>query len=265
MDSIKNYYTNKNNTFKILIILLALTCAVLAFYCLKVNDLFLKYKNKYDNECVQTMTIMRSHQILSSEEKLTLDENKKLVDSINKRNDELKKENEEIKKQVNALKKEKDSIQSSNSELAKDNLELQKSLKKAASAGVTPQSYKIFDSEQLTANKSKGEYLGRFLGTAYTPSAEECGNNEGITSSGQPIIPGVSVAIDNKHWPYGTIFYVKGLGYTIAMDTGSAIKGKNRFDFAVLDKKFANELGQEYYDVYLVKMGNGKIDTSILS
>ncbi|WP_242856175.1 3D domain-containing protein [Ruminiclostridium josui] len=58
---------------------------------------------------------------------------------------------------------------------------------------------------------------------------------------------------------------MKGLGYTIAMDTGSAIKGKNRFDFAVLDKKFAYELGQQYYDVYLVKIGNGKISESIIN
>ena len=49
------------------------------------------------------------------------------------------------------------------------------------------------------------------------------------------------------------------------MDTGSAIKGKNRFDFAVLDRKFAYELGQQYYDVYLVKMGNGKIKESIMA
>ncbi len=49
------------------------------------------------------------------------------------------------------------------------------------------------------------------------------------------------------------------------MDTGSAIKGKNRFDFAVLDKKFAYELGQQYYDVYLVKIGNGKISESIIN
>ncbi len=49
------------------------------------------------------------------------------------------------------------------------------------------------------------------------------------------------------------------------MDTGSAIKGKNRFDFAVLDKKFAYALGQQYYDVYLVKMGNGKITEPIIT
>ena len=141
-----------------------------------------------------------------------------------------------------------------------DNIELQKTLKKAAASGITPQSYKIYDTEELMTNNTDRKYLGKFLGTAYTPSAEECGNNKGITSSGKPIIPGVTVAIDKKHWPYGTVFYIKGLGYTIAMDTGSAIKGKNRFDFAVLNKKFADTLGQQYYDVYLVKMGNGKLE-----
>jgi len=47
------------------------------------------------------------------------------------------------------------------------------------------------------------------------------------------------------------------------MDTGSAIKGKYRFDFAVFDKNFANKLGANYWDVYLVKMGNGKLKTSL--
>lgn len=44
------------------------------------------------------------------------------------------------------------------------------------------------------------------------------------------------------------------------MDTGSAIKGKKRFDFAVFDKDFANKLGTSYWDVYLVKLGNGKVE-----
>ena len=42
------------------------------------------------------------------------------------------------------------------------------------------------------------------------------------------------------------------------MDTGSAIKGKYRFDFAVFDRNFAKQLGTNYWDVYLVKLGNGK-------
>ncbi|QNU65678.1 hypothetical protein EHE19_012185 [Ruminiclostridium herbifermentans] len=264
MDGSDGYNINKSITIKVLMIFLVLACLVLSFYCIKMNNLFLKYKVKYDNECAQAMIIMKSNQSLSIRERMARDENKMLAESLNKQYNALKQENEKIKKEINELKQNRKKIEEQNNELLKDNLELQKSLKKAASVGLTPQSYKIYNSESLTNSNIKKEYIGKFLGTAYTPSVEECGNNKGITSSGHPIIPGVSVAIDKKHWPYGTIFYIKGLGYAIAMDTGSAIKGKNRFDFAVFDKNFAKALGNQYYDVYLVKMGNGKIDTSIL-
>lgn len=251
---------NKNYIFKILIIALVCTISVLSFYCIKINDIVGQYKEKYNNECVQAMFILKSNQSLTSNSNT----NKIQSDKLNKQNSELKKQNEQIKKEIENLKKQNSKLEESKKELIGDNLELQKSLKKAASVGVTPQSFKIYDGESLETSNKKGKYLGKFLGTAYTPSAEECGNNKGITSSGQPIIPGVSIAIDKKHWPYGTVFYIKGLGFTVAMDTGSAIKGQKRFDFAVLDKNFANELGHQYYDVYLVRMGNGKIDESIV-
>jgi 3D (Asp-Asp-Asp) domain-containing protein len=247
---------NKNYLYGFLLIALASTCAVLVIYCLNINNEINQYREKYKKECSQTVQILKSNQSLESSNKAQKDKLKQY--------DVLKKQNENMKKEMEDLKKQKEKLEAARNELVADNLELQKSIKKAASAGVTPQSYKIYNSENLRNSKGKGKYIGKFLGTAYTPSVEECGNNKGITSSGQPIIPGVSVAIDNKHWPYGTIFYIAGLGYTVAMDTGSAIKGKKRFDFAVLDKQFANELGQQYYDVYLVKMGNGKIDNTAL-
>ena len=255
---IKNY-----NTFvlKTLIILLTVTIAILAFFCFKVNDVVNLYKEKYDSECISAMMILKSNHSLTANSNSYKDQSQKL----NKENTELKKQNEKIKKELQTLKEKNQQLEASKKELSGDNLELQKSLKKAASAGVTPQSYKIYNGNTLETSNIKGKYLGKFLGTAYTPSSEECGNDKGITSSGLPIVPGVSIAVDKSHWPYGTVFYIKGLGYTVAMDTGSAIKGKNRFDFAVLDKKFAFALGEEYYDVYLVKLGNGKIDQSILS
>ncbi len=246
--------------FKVLTIALVLTSTLLAFFCIRVNNVVNQYKEKYDNECVQSMLIMKSNQSLTT----NTNNYKSQSDELNKLNNDLKKQNEQIQKELEELRKQNKQLEATKRELADDNLQLQKSLKKAAAVGVKPQSYKIYSGDNL-GNNTKRKYLGKFLGTAYTPSAEECGNNKGITSSGQPIVPGVSIAIDNTHWPYGTIFYIKGLGYTIAMDTGSAIKGKNRFDFAVLDKKFAYELGQQYYDVYLVKIGNGKISESIIT
>jgi 3D (Asp-Asp-Asp) domain-containing protein len=51
----------------------------------------------------------------------------------------------------------------------------------------------------------------------------------------------------------GTKFYIEGLGYVVAMDTGGAIKGKYRFDYAVFDRQYAKQLGRRKYKVYLVK------------
>jgi 3D (Asp-Asp-Asp) domain-containing protein len=45
------------------------------------------------------------------------------------------------------------------------------------------------------------------------------------------------------------------------MDTGGAIKGKNRIDFAVFDKAFAKKIGRRKFEVYLISIGNGKVDT----
>lgn len=263
MDKSDNLKLRISNTFvfKTLIILLTVTIAILSFFCFRFNNAVKLYKEKYDNECVSAMMILKSNHSLTANSNSYRDQSQKL----SQENLELKKQNEQIKKELQMLKEKNKELEAAKKELAGDNLELQKSLKKAASAGITPQSYKIYNGSTLETSNNKGKYIGKFLGTAYTPSREECGNNKGITSSGLPIVPGVSIAVDKKHWPYGTVFYIKGLGYTVAMDTGSAIKGKNRFDFAVLDKKFAYALGEEYYDVYLVKMGNGKIDQSILS
>lgn len=168
--------------------------------------------------------------------------------------------NEEILELIEELKSKNIELETINKELIEDNIELQNSLKTAASIGIKPQSYTNFEGINTRGSIERGEYIGKFLGTFYTPSAEECGNDKGITRSGHPIMPGVSIAIDKEHWPFGTIFYIKGLGYAIAMDTGSDIKGKYRFDFAVFDKDFATKMGKDYWDVYLVKLGNGNIE-----
>lgn len=173
-------------------------------------------------------------------------------DSASRGTDDLSIQLEKLKKQNSELSKQL-------KDLSNDNIALQNTLKMAASIGVKPQSYSLF--KQLTPRDTlnRGKYLGKFLGTAYTPSKEECGNDKGITKCGEPIIPGVSVAIDNSFWPFGTVFYIKGLGYTVAMDTGSAVKGKYRFDFSVLDRDFAMKLGSRQWDVYLIKMGKGSM------
>lgn len=187
--------------------------------------------------------------------------------SLEKENEGLKQnylkiaaQNEEFLKQMQEIKKVNDELVRRNKELLDDNIALQNSIKMAASVGIKPQNYNKFEGISSRGELKRGTYLGRFLGTAYTPSKDECGNNMGITNSGRPVVPGISIAIDNDYWPFGTVFYIKGLGYAMAMDTGSAIKGKYRFDFAVFDKKFAEALGKKHWEVFLVKMGNGYVE-----
>jgi 3D (Asp-Asp-Asp) domain-containing protein len=136
--------------------------------------------------------------------------------------------------------------------LVEQNIKLQNFLKEAAYVGIKPKNYNVADEVNEAVDFSKLEYIGEFEGTAYTPTAEECGNNLGYTASGKPIIAGVSVAVDNKYWKMGTKFYIEGLGFVVAMDTGSAVKGKYRFDYAVFDKKYALQIGRRKYKTYLV-------------
>lgn len=191
--------------------------------------------------------------LIASNKKLEKD-NKELRE----KNNALWAQNKEILAQIHVIRKINEQLIEKNKELEDDNIKLQNTLKKAASVGIKPQNYVMFDGISR-GMLNRGTYIGQFLGTAYTPSEDECGNNKGITNSGEPIVPGLSIAVDNNYWPFGTVFYIKGLGYAVAMDTGSAIKGKYRFDFAVFDKNFAIKLGQDYWDVYLVKLGNGKV------
>lgn len=144
-------------------------------------------------------------------------------------------------------------VAQNNERLIRANIELQNTLLKAAATGITPQNYNLPEDRETAVDYSKLEYVGEFEGTAYTPSPEECSNNLGYTASGKPIVPGVSIAVDTKYWKLGTKFYVEGLGYVVAMDTGNAVKGQYRFDYAVFDRSFAFKLGRQKWKVYLVK------------
>lgn len=199
---------------------------------------------------------------LAINEKKLKEENERLTTEIvqmKEKYTEASRGTEDLLKQLDDLKKSNAELEEKVKELTDDNIALQNSLKMAAAAGVKPQSFTLFEGLEQRDSLDRGEYLGKFLGTAYTPSKEECGNDLGITKSGGPIIPGVSIAVDDRYWPFGTVFYIKGLGYAVAMDTGSAVKGKYRFDFSVLDRGFAMQLGSRKWDVYLVRMGDGNV------
>ena len=184
----------------------------------------------------------KKHQVLDAE-KETLELAKEQI--------EIQKEQVELEKQQ--MLEEAELIAKNNLHLVEENIKLQQSLKIAASVGVTPQNYDEAEDVDSPVDYSKLEYVGEFEGTAYTPSVEECSNNLGYTASGKPIIAGVSIAVDTKYWKLGTKFYIEGLGYVVAMDTGNAVKGRNRFDYAVFDRDYALKLGRRKWDVYLVK------------
>lgn len=237
--------------------------AVVFFVCANNFTLLKAYKDLQNQllSTYQKMTSINAFNSNLSGQKAALD---KELAILNEENRKLKEDYEkasrgsiDMTQQLENIKKQNSELAKKNSDLIDENIALQNSLKIAASVGLKPQNYIVSDRLSPRDELNKGKYIGKFLGTAYTPSSEECGNNLGITNSGEPIIPGVTVAVDNKYWPFGTVFYIRGLGFTVAMDTGSAIKGKYRFDFSVLDKKFAQKLGSRKWEVYLVRMGNG--------
>ena len=165
---------------------------------------------------------------------------------------DVENQRQELAEEQERILSEAELVAQNNEKLIKENINLQNTLLKAAASGVAPQNYTIPEDSDSAVDYSKLEYVGEFAGTAYTPSPEECSNSLGYTASGKPIVPGVSIAVDSEYWKLGTKFYIEGLGYVVAMDTGSAVKGKYRFDYAVFDKSFALKLGRQKWKVYLV-------------
>lgn len=82
--------------------------------------------------------------------------------------------------------------------------------------------------------------------SAYTSSADECGNSKGITASGQPVSRGIVAA--PKNVPFGTRVMIAGKLYIVA-DRGGAIKvdkhGVYHFDVYVPTKKEAFQWGRK--------------------
>ncbi|MBQ9279514.1 MAG: 3D domain-containing protein [Clostridia bacterium] len=188
------------------------------------------------------------------------------VTTYNEKNEVLSNDQQEVEMAKQQIEEEKLQIVEQQEELAltaemlaknnqsiiEENMRLQDTLKIAASVGITPQNYNDADPADTAIDYTKLEYIGEFEGTAYTPSPEECSNSLGYTASGKPIVAGVSIAVDTSYWKLGTEFYIEGLGYVVAMDTGSAVKGKYRFDYAVFDRSFALKLGRRNWKVYKV-------------
>ncbi len=91
--------------------------------------------------------------------------------------------------------------------------------------------------------------------SAYTAGYESTGKrpgdkNYGITASGARVRPGI-VAVDPRVIPLGTKLYVEGYGYSIAADTGGAIKG-NKIDLYFENVSEAKKFGRRNIKVYVL-------------
>jgi 3D (Asp-Asp-Asp) domain-containing protein len=80
-----------------------------------------------------------------------------------------------------------------------------------------------------------------FEATAYTANCLGC---SGITKSGVPAdYTQNMLAADTRHYPIGTRFFWMG-DWHVVMDTGGAIKGRNRVDVLVRDVSTARKWGR---------------------
>ncbi len=91
--------------------------------------------------------------------------------------------------------------------------------------------------------------------TAYTAGYESTGKRPGdkyygITASGLRVRPGI-VAVDPRVIPLGTKLYVEGYGYSLAADTGGAIKG-NKIDLFFESVAEARKFGRKNIKVYVL-------------
>jgi 3D (Asp-Asp-Asp) domain-containing protein len=134
---------------------------------------------------------------------------------------------------------------------------------------IPQKSAKKFDHTKEKANREtvmalalpdlpRGSNLGEFTLTAYTAGHESTGKRPedvgyGITSSGETVADGVTIAVDPHVIPIGSRVYIEGIGYRIAQDTGSAIKG-HRIDVYMNDLEAARQFGiKKHVRVQLVK------------
>lgn len=151
-----------------------------------------------------------------------------------------------LQQQNNALLQENLEMLQKITEVTDENNALQKTVRLAALTGAAkPSSYRVVEAEVISRSTlPRGEHLGVWEGTVYTATPEETDNEPSISASGKLVAPGYTIAVDPKYWKLGTKFYIEGIGVVQAEDTGSKIKGRNRFDLLVSDKAFARKMGR---------------------
>ncbi|WP_445492353.1 3D domain-containing protein [Niallia sp. 03133] len=111
----------------------------------------------------------------------------------------------------------------------------------------------------------------RVVATGYTAGFESTGKNPsdpqfGITYSGVKVKRDLysTIAADPNVFPIGTILFIRGYGFGVVADTGSAIKG-NKLDLYYQSvEDVYNNWGKKTLDVYILEMGNGTLTEQTL-
>jgi 3D (Asp-Asp-Asp) domain-containing protein len=169
---------------------------------------------------------------------------------------ELEEKQSEYKKIKESLQISLQKVISDNNDLAYQNAMFEDTVLRITAMGIRPQNYdipnRITSRGSYVRNKDRLKYVGEWLGTYYCPNKKETGNNKGITKSGKFVQPGRTIAVDTKYWKLGTKFYIEGIGCVTALDIGSAIKGRNRFDLCVFSEDISNS-GNFKTKVYLIE------------
>lgn len=87
--------------------------------------------------------------------------------------------------------------------------------------------------------------------SAYTASADECGNDKGITASGIKVKEKRTIACPPE-FPFGLKLEIEGMGIYVCEDRGGAIKG-NHIDIFVKTKKEAFNFGRQNLSAKIVQ------------
>lgn len=97
-------------------------------------------------------------------------------------------------------------------------------------------------------NLPKGKFI--INASAYTAAADECGKNDGKTSSGL-IVEAKRTLACPAEYPFGAKIKIAGVGVLRCEDRGGAIKG-NHFDIYMETKKEAFAFGRRHLEAEVV-------------
>lgn len=96
-------------------------------------------------------------------------------------------------------------------------------------------------------------YAGKFTATFYC-DCSICVGKKSVVRTATGTIPHSkrTIAVDTRVIPMNSIVYIKGLGFFVAEDTGSHIKG-NRVDIYVDNHEQALKLGKKKVDICILQ------------